>query len=691
MEFEMQETIATLEEGIKKHSSISASFRKELISFLNKHIEDLTVVKSKFVFNLKFYDLFTKILEKKSDGKVLNESEYYKNFNRLKRFKLIHQKSAFFPKALSLRSINPTHISLLSENFNDLDMMVNQRTYIINHILKKDSESLAYFYIYLRVFALQTLDIVFLQKMNLQNIIHLNSNLIIQYIEDDIGVLKKNEAYHLYIYDNAILPFLTTLAHGNDFIFKDIQFFEDFFLNFKRTHLKDIHIIKLKYLNRNFHLFSNSPIYLTVYANIIPTVKLTLSEINKLIPNKIPQHLLNKEEEYIQAVFSKNKIDTDEKDVIGNTENEEDTISGLQLQELDDLMTFMHANSNVLQVKQVNRSLREIAYYLQIDNSIHAKMFLEYIMYLLQLHRKNKLRASTVRGYIWTLNKHLLKNIQNLNDIQSYELENLYNRLNSGKYKLSSIKQITKIVNRFFKFHAKKGLKFDIIALSYPKSLIFFDEYKEILTLLEHNIHTQKTRLGKHDKLELLQQQVIVILAYYGGLRKNELRTRMLPDFHFFDNEIYIDINNTGLRKQKLKLKTSHAKRRVELHVDKDSMKILKEWYLLRNQLAKRSEYLFLKRSHNGGFLNKVIGEDIFNQLNAIIKKVTNRYATFHSFRHSYVTYNFQNLINGSNQPYCLIEQAIQTGHETPEMTLNSYVHGDLLRVIQAIKNSGHK
>jgi len=182
MEFEMQEIIDTLEEGMKKHSSISASFRKVLISFLNKHIEDLTVVKSKFVFNLKFYDLFTQILEKKSDGQVLNENEYYKNFNRLKRFKLIHQKSAFFSKALSLRSINPTHISLLSENFNDLDMMIHQRNNIIYNILKKDSESLAYLYIYLRIFALQTLNVVLLQKMSLQNIIHLNSHLIIQYI-----------------------------------------------------------------------------------------------------------------------------------------------------------------------------------------------------------------------------------------------------------------------------------------------------------------------------------------------------------------------------------------------------------------------------------------------------------------------------------------------------------------------------
>ena len=688
MEFRMQNIIDTLEEGMKKHSSLSASFRKELISFLTKNSESLLVIKSKFVFNLKFYDLFTQTIEKKSDGQVADENGYYKNFNRLKRFKLIHKKSAYFSKALSLRSINPTHISLLTENFNDLDLMARQRKNVINNIFMNNNDSIVYLYIYLRIFALQTLDIATLQKMSLQNIIHINNNMLIHYIDDEVGIFKKNEAYHLYIYDNEIVHFLSSLPQQDTPLFEDIQFFENAFLTFKQKHLKNIHIVKLKYLTRNIHLFYNAPVYLTTYAKMIPTVKLTISEINKLAPNKVPQHLLEKEDEYIKAVFFKNRIDADEIDTIANTKNTEEDISGFRLSELEELMVFMRANSNALQIKQVNRSLREIAYYLRIDNSIHAKMFLGYIRYLLELHLKRKLRASTVRGYIWTLNKHLLKNIEDLNDIQNYEIENLHNKLNSGRYKLATIKQIGKILNRFFKFHAKKGIKFDTITLAYPKSLIFFDEYKEILSLLEQNMRAQKSRLGKYDKLELLQQKAIVILAYYSGMRKNELRTRMLSDFHLFENELYVDVNNNGLRKQKLKLKTTHAKRRIQLHVDKASMGLLKEWYSLRTQLIKRSEYLFLKRSKNGSFLNKVITEDIFDKLNICIKKVTNRYATFHSFRHSYATFNFKNIINGSTQPYALIEQAVQTGHETPEMTLNSYVHADLLRVIQAIEDS---
>ena len=606
MEFKMQNIIDTLEDGMKKHSSLSTSFRKELISFLTKNSEDLLVVKNKFVFNLKFYDLFTQTIEKKSDGQVADENGYYKNFNRLKRFKLIHKKSAYFSKALSLRSINPTHISLLTENFNDLDLVTGQRKNVINNILMNNHDSIVYLYIYLRIFALQTLDIVTLEKMNLQNIIHINDNMLIHYIEDEVGIFKKSEAYHLYIYDNEIVHFLSSLPQEDTPLFENIQFFENAFLAFKQKHLKNIHIVKLKYLTRNIHLFYNAPVYLTTYAKMTPTVKLTISEINKLAPNKVPHHLLEKEEKYIKAVFFKNRIDADEIDAITNTKNAEEDISGFRLSELEDLMTFMRAKSNTLQMKLINKVLKEIVYYMQIDNSMHAKIFLDYIRYLLELHLKRKLRASTVRGYIWTLNKHLLKNIEDLNDIQNYEIENLHNKLNSGRYKLATIKQIGKILNRFFKFHAKKGIKFDTIALSYPKSLIFFDEYKEILSLLEQNMRTQKSRLGKYDKLELLQQKAIVILAYYSGMRKNELRTRMLSDFHLFENELYVDVNNNGLRKQKLKLKTTHAKRRIQLHVDKASMLLLKEWYSLRTQLIKRSEYLFLKRSKNGSFLNKV-------------------------------------------------------------------------------------
>ena len=63
-----------------------------------------------------------------------------------------------------------------------------------------------------------------------------------------------------------------------------------------------------------------------------------------------------------------------------------------------------------------------------------------------------------------------------------------------------------------------------------------------------------------------------------------------------------------------------------------------------------------------------------------IIKKITGRYCTFHSLRHSFATYKVDEILKHStNNPYDLIELSMMIGHETPKITLNSYVHYDLI------------
>lgn len=688
MESKMKEIINNLECGIKKHSSINRTFRKELITFLNKNQENVQVVAHKFKFNLNFFRLFTEKLEKNKDGLVINELEYYKNFNRLKKFNLIHQKSASsFAKNLTLKSINPNHTSLLIDSYQELDTFSEVRQVVIDYILRTDELSLYYLYIYLRIFALQPLPIGYLQQLKSQNIFSLTNKLTLHYIELNTTVVgNKHERYNLYIYDNIISKFVSDLSI-NDYqlIFKNVDKYEAFFINFKKDHFPKLRLQALKYLNRNYYIFHSSPLYTTTYQKLIPTVQLTISELDKLFPNTIAQHILEKELHYIDTIFSKKIIEEDEEDVINTKKFSEDAIPGLAISELDELMIFMRDKSNVLNKKVVNNIFREINLYLKIDSSRHTKMFLQYLQYLLQLHLNNKLRASTVRGYIWTLNKHLLKNIVNLNNIQIYELNNLHNKLNSGRYKFSTAKRIIKILNRFFKFHAKHGIKFNTLAFSYPKSIIFEDELELIIKTIENQAKNNVQRLGKHDKLMMLQKQVMILFAFYAGMRKNELRTRLLTDLYIYGNKIYIDINSKGLKKQKMKLKTLNAKRRIGFEVNETHISIIQEWYDLRKNLSKKSNYLFLKRSSTSIFLNEPIEENIFDEFNKIIKAITNRYCTFHSLRHSYSTYSFKNLLQNIKEPYSLLEHAMEMGHETPEIALKSYVHADLLRVMQAL------
>lgn len=72
---------------------------------------------------------------------------------------------------------------------------------------------------------------------------------------------------------------------------------------------------------------------------------------------------------------------------------------------------------------------------------------------------------------------------------------------------------------------------------------------------------------------------------------------------------------------------------------------------------------------------------EIINITN-VIKKITGRYCTFHSLRHSFATYKLEEILKHyMNNPYALIELSMMMGHETPKTTLNSYVHHDLIEL----------
>jgi len=71
--------------------------------------------------------------------------------------------------------------------------------------------------------------------------------------------------------------------------------------------------------------------------------------------------------------------------------------------------------------------------------------------------------------------------------------------------------------------------------------------------------------------------------------------------------------------------------------------------------------------------------------LNKVIKDNTKRYTTFHSLRHSFATYRLKDILddNITVQTYNFIELSMQMGHQTPEMTINKYVHNDLLELVK--------
>jgi len=677
-----EEILKVLIKGMKQHSSIDAKFRNELIEFLKKNGDYLTIISKKFKFDINFYQLFVKDKLQDKSGSVVDEDRYYKNFKRLKKFDLIHKSSAYsFSRSLSLVSINPNHTSLLSSEFSQLDLFIKERKNIIEKIQCNDKYLLYYLYIYLRCFAIKPLSKKELHSIHIDNIIYLRNDVVVQCFYGD-KILEKESLYKLYMYDRVLGLPLRTLRYTQRYFFKNVELYEEQFLKYKKEKLLNIKIMQLKYINRNFHIFNNGPLYTSIYAGLVQSVPLTLSELDKIFPNKIQKLLLKKEQSLLDNALRKNFIEKDEEDVIPIKSLPEDMVSGVSISEVDELSNFLISKNNSPTENDIKMVIDDIELYFIIDNSTHAKIFFEYIIYLLEYVRKKKLSASTIRGYIYTLNKHILKPIEDLNEIQEHELQYILNRLNSDTYKPNSRKHILRVINRFFKFCGEKGLSIDVQTKSYPKSMIFFDEFIEVLNRIKAQY--KDIKLGKHNRLEMLQWQVLVIFGFYSGMRKNELRTRELPDLYIYNDEmtVYIDVNNNGLRKEKMKLKTSSSKRRIKMELDSISMNIVNEWNILRVNLHKSSQYLFLCRSQGGGFLNKVIQEKEFNSINDIIQNVTKRYCTFHSLRHSFTTYRLKKLLSNTNKtPYSLIELSVELGHVTPKITLESYSHANLLLI----------
>ena len=179
----------------------------------------------------------------------------------------------------------------------------------------------------------------------------------------------------------------------------------------------------------------------------------------------------------------------------------------------------------------------------------------------------------------------------------------------------------------------------------------------------------------------MTQLKVIVLLGFYGGLRLKEVSTLQLNDIYFYGNDLHLDINSKGIKTTGFKLKTTSAKRRIDVVIENpEHLKIMTEFLEMRSKLNKRSNFLFLELSEYNGFLNKWIKESSFEYINEIIQTVTKRYCTYHSLRHSFATYQCQHFFpKGSSYPYELLEFSDKIGHQTPDTTVQSYVHGGVL------------
>lgn len=130
-----------------------------------------------------------------------------------------------------------------------------------------------------------------------------------------------------------------------------------------------------------------------------------------------------------------------------------------------------------------------------------------------------------------------------------------------------------------------------------------------------------------------------------------------------------------------MKLKTYSAKRRVCVEiVHENHLKIINDYIELRENMKTKKKFFFF---HTYEKKPEVVKEAIFDNLSKIIQKVTGRYTSFHSLRHTFATYSVKEILECKEiNPYKMIDLAVKMGHTSPEITLKKYTHRSVIECI---------
>jgi len=660
---------------IKTIKQLSPTFTVTLKKYLQENIDSLEIRSDQFIFNKSFYKLFVECVNIDINN-TKTENLFYINFKRLKRFGLIHPASSNYPKGKSIVSINPNNICLIDDNFDKMDMFIKARQYVMNKM--KDGD-IGYLYLYLKFFHAEPLAEAVLSKLIWSDVIVISDiEKVVLYTVRKTFISEKSSVYKLIVLDEyaskqIISTQLSIKNSQNEKIFYDLHSYEKLVHEFRSKYLNGLTINSIKMLNKSYHIFNSSPLQASFGFHALQTVELTLKEIETLFPGTVPTMLMIQEEKRISDTFSKKK----------DIENKEIDFSlHTDILDLESLVKILRHKKNIT-VGLVDEAIEELEKYKEIHKSKHAELIYDYIVYLLlRLKSKgsNKIGHRTLKNNVWILNNYIFRSVENLEDMKDYEISEITQRLDN--LKLNSQKTTIGILRRFFEYHElKSNFKIDVNMVYYPKSMIFDFELDNILKEIDN---LQFSRQKKYNRLLL---KVFVLIAYYFGLRKNEIRHMRVKDIIFHPDKIYIDVNSLGFKN--FSLKTSNSRRRVEAVIKNSGHKQLIEDYFnfIISKTKESGKPLFRNVTDRVG--SSVLEEGKLDVLNVVIHKVVKRYCTFHSLRHSFATYAINDTIlaRDTKNPYEFFNKlSTPMGHSLPEASANSYVHWNIIQLLQCRK-----
>jgi site-specific recombinase XerD len=674
----LKTAIQVLEENMKKKSrTLPSSLRKSLIVLIEKNSEIVTVKGNKIILPVQFYPKW--ITEHKLDKDTeMVDSQHYNFFKKLRKYGLIHVGSSYFPKKLALISMNPTVPFLYKGNIKNVAKYTHAKEtlYKVDNFFQNGVDA----YIDLRLYQAFMLTTKEIEAINTSNIVFTSEDSAYIYIEN-IGIFDNTEIppYYLipirgtklvsilkqYKQDGVLHPFLDLDTDMKNKLSEHRQ------KNFPNLSVQEIRMA-----SQNHLLMSSSPLMATLATSRKIMSQVTIAEIHSLYPSTVPQHLIQVEEARILNALERTKNIDDEQNFID---------SSFSMEEFEYFNELMEAKNNSIFMKKIEPCKRELNQYASTPGAeVHGIMIAKYIVYLLSsVDKENKDRyiaASTFRDYYHLVKKHLFDNIEDLSNVQTHEINEILQNLAINKYKDVSIMKVKSLITDFFKFHGEKHNAISMNLATYPKSLVFESEIDSILKEID-NFHKMNKKEAEAC-YEILRDKAIVIIARYTGLRKSELRSRLMKDIYIYDDALCVDVNIEGLKKLEMGLKTESAKRRVCSKIANEAhLNIINDYIYQRERIKTKNKFFFL---HANEKKPDVVKEEVFDNLTKIIQNITDRYTSFHSLRHTFATYSVKDILECKKvNPYKLIDLAMMMGHTSPEITLKKYTHRSVIETME--------
>lgn len=661
---------------------------KELLKVIYKELKELDKSKNlnikydKIVFN---YQLILQLSKKYIFSK---QSIIAHNLcKKLIKHKIIDKKSVIYPKNIKFFSTNPLSHCFLNVDMKKVDPFINIFKKFLEDKTLDDDVKL---YIYLRVF--------YIKKLTRNEILSIDENSFINIPNNKFLVINKkisnDDAYvpiKILFIDEHIEKLYIKLKETKETIFtkKPNEYNNEFqkFINSNNINYSQARII-LEFV----YQWKNTPLKLTLQKKM-RYPKITLHEIDYIYPKYISKSLLLKEKKNMQLYFKTHQVIEDDEYLDIN-----DRINSYikyDLKEYDFLKGVLN-----FPTKDKDKEKFLDKWYKHLEKQKNdleiINLIKEYILFILkkvdirnyndQNKRRNTIKMSTAKEYLLIAFKYAFNYIISEGEINSNIVSFINdNLLYNEKLTTKTISTYKRVINLFLsKFTSFNSLDKINSSLDVRRSIVFKNEFEEFVDIV-HEQEQKKYHLTRNYKIKSQMRPIYLILLYYTGLRKEELRTRLLKDIDKMnDNEFTIDVNSDGYKatmkstnESELKLKTINAKRRVRFKVTNEKhLKMITEYlhWLEKNN----HKFLFPLISPKDIILKKyIVKNTFFSDLSQLLQNHTKRYTPLHSLRHTFATRYFLKNINQKNYKTIMYELTNVMGHSDPETTIDNYIHID--------------